>query len=180
MCWSELAILFHSSSWVSPLRLQWCLTAWIWTSYYRIPFLSFFFSPLTVKIIKLERDFLDEHLGTEWGEMGFKLEEGRFKTDTRNKLYTYILYKCGRWLELVAQWSYAYPLLGGSQGQVGWSCEQPGLEGGVPAYRRGLELEDLKCLLQSKPFYDSMTYHNEHQPLQKSIQFERYLFYFIF
>lgn len=88
MCWSELAILFHSSSWVSPLRLQWCLTAWIWTSYYRIPFLSFFFSPLTVKIIKLERDFLDEHLGTEWGEMGFKLEEGRFKTDMRNKLYT--------------------------------------------------------------------------------------------
>ena len=34
-------------------------------------------------------------------------------------------------------------------------CEQPGLEGGVPAYNRGLELDDLKGPFQSKSFYDS-------------------------
>ena len=36
------------------------------------------------------------------------------------------------------------------------SFEQPGLQGGIPAYRRGLELDDLKCPFQHKPFYDSM------------------------
>ena len=30
------------------------------------------------------------------------------------------------------------------QGQAGWGCEQAGLEGGVPAYSRGLELDDLE------------------------------------
>ena len=30
------------------------------------------------------------------------------------------------------------------QVQAGWGCEQPGLEGGDPAYSRGLELRDLK------------------------------------
>ena len=33
---------------------------------------------------------------------------------------------------------------GSIQGQAGWGCEQPGLQGGVPAYGRGLELDDLK------------------------------------
>ena len=28
--------------------------------------------------------------------------------------------------------------------QAGWVCEQPSLEGGVPAYSRGLELDELK------------------------------------
>ena len=38
----------------------------------------------------------------------------------------------------------------------GWGCEQRGLEGGVPAYSRVLELDDLKGPFQPKPFYDSM------------------------
>ena len=37
-----------------------------------------------------------------------------------------------------------------------WGFEQPGLEGGVPAYSRGLELDDLKGHFQPKPFCDSM------------------------
>jgi len=39
---------------------------------------------------------------------------------------------------------------------AGWAFEQPGLEGGVPAYSRGLELDDLEDPFQPKPFYDSM------------------------
>ena len=42
------------------------------------------------------------------------------------------------------------------QGQAGWGFEQPGLVGGVPAYSRGLELDDLKGPFQLKPSYDSM------------------------
>ena len=34
-------------------------------------------------------------------------------------------------------------------------CEQPGLEGSVPAYSRELELHDLKAPFQPKPFYDA-------------------------
>ena len=51
----------------------------------------------------------------------------------------------GSWaLEQVAQWGCGCPLPGSIQGQAGWGFEQPGLEGGVPAYSRGLELDDLK------------------------------------
>lgn len=32
---------------------------------------------------------------------------------------------------------------------------QPGQVGGVPAYKRGLEPDDLKGAFQAKPFYDS-------------------------
>ena len=42
------------------------------------------------------------------------------------------------------------------QWQTGWGCEQPGREEGVPAYKRGLELDNLKGSFQPKPFYDSM------------------------
>jgi len=35
-------------------------------------------------------------------------------------------------------------------------CEQPGLEGGVSAYSRGLELDDPKGPFHPYPFYDSM------------------------
>jgi len=42
------------------------------------------------------------------------------------------------------------PLPGSIQGQAGWGCEQPGLQGGVPAYSRGLELDDLKGPFQPK------------------------------
>ena len=44
-----------------------------------------------------------------------------------------------------------YSLPGDVHGQPGWDCEQPG---GVPAYRRELELDDLKGPLQPKLFYD--------------------------
>ena len=42
------------------------------------------------------------------------------------------------------------------QGQAGWGCEKPALEGGVPAYGRGLELNGLKGPFQLKPFCDSL------------------------
>ena len=51
-----------------------------------------------------------------------------------------------------------FPLSGNIQGQAGWGCEQPGLERGVPAYSRGLELHDLKGPFQPKPFYESIFY----------------------
>ena len=41
-----------------------------------------------------------------------------------------------------------------------WGCEQPGLEGGVPAYSRALELGDPKGHFQPKPFCDSMIFNN--------------------
>ena len=61
----------------------------------------------------------------------------------------------GETLEQVAHRGCGCLLLGGIQGQAGWGCEQPGLEGGVSAYSRGLELVDLKGPFQPKPFYDS-------------------------
>ena len=60
--------------------------------------------------------------------------------------------------EQVAQWGCGCPLHGSIPGQAGWGCEQPGLEGGVPAYSRGLELGDLKGPSQPKLFYDTMFY----------------------
>ena len=49
------------------------------------------------------------------------------------------------------------PHPGGIQGQAGWGCEQPGLEGGVPAFIAwGLELADLKGPFHPKPFYRSV------------------------
>ena len=45
--------------------------------------------------------------------------------------------------------------------QAGWGCEQPGLEGGVSAYSRGLELDDLKDPSQPKPFYDCGSKDND-------------------
>ena len=35
-------------------------------------------------------------------------------------------------------------LPGSIQSHTGWVFEQPGLVGGAPAYRKGLELDDLK------------------------------------
>ena len=45
-----------------------------------------------------------------------------------------------------------------AQSQAGWDLEHSGVEGGVPAYCRGLELDDVRGPLQPKPFYDSMLY----------------------
>ena len=44
----------------------------------------------------------------------------------------------GETLEQVAQGGCGCPVSGGVQDQAGWSFEQPGLEGGVPAYCRGV------------------------------------------
>jgi len=49
-----------------------------------------------------------------------------------------------------------YPLPGSIPDQAGWGCEQPGLDGGVPACSRGLELHDLKDPFQPKPFNNSI------------------------
>lgn len=38
---------------------------------------------------------------------------------------------------------------------VGWDFEQPVLEGNVPAYSRGLEIDELKGPFQHTPSYDS-------------------------
>jgi len=56
--------------------------------------------------------------------------------------------------EQVVQYGCRCPHPGSIQGQAGWGFEQPGLEGGIPAYSRGVELDDLKGLFKPKPFYD--------------------------
>ena len=39
------------------------------------------------------------------------------------------------------------------QGQAGWGCEQPALEGGVPVYSREVELGDLNGPFWPKPSF---------------------------
>ena len=68
-----------------------------------------------------------------------------------------IYYEGGETLENVDQRGCGCSLTGSIHGQVGWGCEQPGLEGGVPAYSRQLGLDDVRGPFQPKPFYDSMT-----------------------
>jgi len=85
---------------------------------------------------------------------GLKLEESRFRLDIRKE---FIYFEGGEALEQVAQGGCGCPLPGSTEGRAGWGCEQPGLEGGVPAYSRGLELGDLKGPFQPKPFFNSMT-----------------------
>ena len=76
---------------------------------------------------------------------------------TQTRYQEAVIYcECGETLEQVAQKGCECPLPGSIQGQAGWDFEQPGLEGGVPAYSRGLELHDLKGPFQPKPFYESV------------------------
>jgi len=78
---------------------------------------------------------------------GFKVEKGRFRLDIRKKFFSVRVVRYQNRLpsELVDA-----PFL------EAFKARQPGLEGGVPAYSRGLELGDLKGPFQPNPFYDSV------------------------
>ena len=67
---------------------------------------------------------------------GFKLKEGRFRSDTRKKFLPSS--EGGEALEQVVQRSCDCSLPGSIQGQVGWGFEQPRLVEGVPAHGRGV------------------------------------------
>jgi len=71
---------------------------------------------------------------------GFKLREGRFRLAIRKKFF---YHEGGETLAQVAQRGSGGPIPGNIQGQVGWSCEQPGLVADAPAHCRGLGLDDL-------------------------------------
>ena len=74
-------------------------------------------------------------------------------------------------LEQVAQRGCGCSHHGGVQGQAGWGFEQPGLEGGVPAYSSGLELDDLKSPFRPKPFCDSVKQGNMEQNIKLTVHF---------
>ena len=67
---------------------------------------------------------------------GFKLQEGRFRFDIRQKLFT--MRAVRDWKRLPREVVGA-PSLESVQGQAGWGFEQPGLVEGVPAHGRGLD-----------------------------------------
>ena len=85
----------------------------------------------------------------------FNLEEGRFLLDISKKFCTVRV--ATHWNRLPRGITDAPSLKAfkAIQGQAGWGCEQPGLEGGVPAYSRGVGTHSLKCPFQPQPFYDS-------------------------
>jgi len=64
-----------------------------------------------------------------------KLKEGRFRLDIRKKFFTMRVLK--HWHRLPRE-VVDTPLPVVVQGQVGWSSEQPGLVGDVPAHGRGV------------------------------------------
>lgn len=86
------------------------------------------------------------------GEKGLKWKEGTFRLDIRKKNFT------GR---VVRHWAQVgqrseCPLPGSVLNHVGWSSEQPGILGSVPANGRELELNNLWGSFQLRQFYDCM------------------------
>ena len=61
-------------------------------------------------------------------------------------------------LAQAAQRSWACPIPGGVQFQVGWGLGKPNLVVGNHAHSRRLELGDLECLFQLKLFHDSIIF----------------------
>jgi len=70
----------------------------------------------------------------------FKLREGRFRLDIRNKFF---YNEGGETLEQVAQRDGGCPISGSVQGHVGQGSEKPGLAEDVPAHCTGFGLDDL-------------------------------------
>ena len=70
---------------------------------------------------------------------GFKLKEGKFRLARRDNFFCS---RGGEPLEQVAQRCGKCPISGNIQGQVGQDSEQPDLVEDVPAYSRGIGLDD--------------------------------------
>ena len=84
---------------------------------------------------------------------GFKLRKGRLRLDSRKKFFTMRVVR--HWNRLPSEAMNA-PFLEALKVRLDGGCEQRRLEGGDPAYSRGLKLGDLKGPFQPKPSYDSM------------------------
>lgn len=73
--------------------------------------------------------------------------EGRFRLDTRKKVFTVGMVR--HWNRMLREAVNA-SREGGIQDQARWGFEKPGREGGVPPYSRGLELDNLNSPIQPK------------------------------
>ena len=84
---------------------------------------------------------------------GFKSEECRFGLDNRKKFFTVGLVRHqSRLPSKVVNAS----SLEAFKARLGRTFQQPGLQGGIPAYSLGVGLRHLQGPFQSKPFYASI------------------------